>query len=473
MTTALDPHRSADQIRRRLFALLMQAFGLVVIVTVVVLLGLLALLIGAVANGNFGLRPPVARELETYYLGRGGWEGVAAITAHNPEHQNLNNTTDWSSLTLLDADGRVLLYRGSATAAEVGTVYDPDSRGIRFPLSVNGAPIGTLVLHRGNWGGLVGVFSGLLIPVLIISFFTGLLTLLIGFLLARRVVTPLADVVAAAQRVAAGDLTARVQVRGPGDLRSLSDSFNRMAGALQTNDQQRRNLLADIAHELRTPLTIIRGKLEGMLDGVYPADEAHVAPVLEETYVLERLVEDLRTLTLAEARQLHFDPQPVSLSELAERAAGLFEAAAEERAINLTVTLAPELPDVQADARRGGQGIGHPLPTRRPSVPARGVEDLRTRALAEGVELAVSDNGPGVAAEDLPHLFDRFWRGEKSRNRAAGGAGLGLAIARQLIEAQGGQITAENRAEGGLRLAFVLPAGSETQAGRTRAASAA
>src|SRR5690606_36458043 len=123
---------------------------------------------------------------------------------------------------------------------------------------------------------------------LVISFFTGLLTLLIGLLLVRRFVNPLADVVAAARSVAAGDLGARVEVRGPGDLRSLSDSFNRMAAALQAADRQRRNLLADVAHELRTPLTVIRGSLEGMLDGVYPADEAHVAPVLEETYVLER-----------------------------------------------------------------------------------------------------------------------------------------------------------------------------------------
>lgn len=455
MAATLDPQHSANLIRRRLFGLLMQAFGIVVIVTVLLLLGLLAVLLAAVANGNFGLRPPVARELETYYLGRGGWAGVAVVATHNPEDDNINNATDWDRMTLLDADGRVLLDHGRADGELVGQVY-PAGRGLRLALTANGAPIGTLVLHGGNWLGLVGIFSGLIIPVLIISFFTGLLTLLMGFLLARRVVTPLADVVAAAQRVAAGDLTARVQVRGPGDLRSLSDSFNRMAGALEVSDQQRRALLADIAHELRTPLTIIRGKLEGMLDGVYTADEAHVAPVLEETYVLERLVEDLRTLTLAEARQLHFDPQPVNLNDLAERAAGLFEAEAAERAITLTVTPEAALPEVQADAQRVSQVIGNLVSNALRYVPAEGQVWISTRRVGGGVELAVSDNGPGVAADDLPHLFDRFWRGEKSRTRAAGGAGLGLAIARQLIEAQGGRLTAENRPEGGLRMAFVL-----------------
>jgi signal transduction histidine kinase len=459
MSTAIDPQHSANLIRRRLFMLLMQAFGVVVVVTVALLLGLLAVLFGAVANGTFGLRPPVARELETYYLGRGGWNGVETVVAHNPDRANWNNTTDWHNLTLLDAEGRVLLDHGSAQTALVGQPYDPTDRdGFHLALTAGSQPIGTVVLHRGNWMGLLGVFSGLLIPVTIISFFTGLLTLLIGFLLARRVVTPLADVVAAARRVAAGDLTARVQVRGPGDLRGLSDSFNRMAGALEVSDQQRRDLLADIAHELRTPLTIIRGKLEGMLDGVYPADEDHVAPVLEETYVLERLVEDLRTLTLAEARQLHFDPQPVNLNDLAERAAGLFEAEAADKAITLTVTLAPDLPEVRADAQRVSQVIGNLVSNALRYVPAQGQVWLSTGRTGQAVALSVSDNGPGVAAADLPHVFDRFWRGDKSRGRAAGGAGLGLAIARQLIEAQGGRLLAENRPEGGLRLTFTLDA---------------
>jgi len=215
--------------------------------------------------------------------------------------------------------------------------------------------------------------------------------------------------------------------------------------------------LADIAHELRTPLTVIRGRLEGVLDGVYPADEAHVAPVLEETYVLERLVEDLRTLTLAEARQLHFDRQAVDLGELAERAVGLFEAEAADRQITLRADLAPDLPPVQADAQRVGQVIGNLVSNALRYVPSGGRVTLSTRPVAGGgAELAVSDDGPGVAEADLPRLFDRFWRGDKSRNRAAGGAGLGLAIARQLVEAQGGTICAENQLGGGLKVAFVL-----------------
>ncbi|MCC6191153.1 MAG: HAMP domain-containing protein [Anaerolineales bacterium] len=451
-----DPRRSARLIRRRLFALLMQAFGVVVAVTVVLLVGLLAVLAGAVTSGGMGWRPPVARELEVYYLATGGWAGVGAVAAQSAGEAG-DFAPDWRSLTVLGADGRVWLDRGLAAGGLVGGVYPAGGRGVRFPLRAGGSQVGTLVLHRESWHGLLGLFSGLVAPVLIISFFTGLLTLVIGFLLARRVVTPLADVVAAAHQVAAGDLTARVQVRGPGDLRSLSDSFNRMASALETSDHQRRDLLADIAHELRTPLTVIRGKLEGMLDGVYPADEAHVAPVLEETYVLERLVDDLRTLTLAEARQLHFDRQPVDLGEMAERAVGLFEAEAAERGITLATELAPGLPLVHADAQRLGQVIGNLMSNALRYVPGQGRVTLSMRpAAGGGVEFSVSDDGPGVAEADLPHVFDRFWRGEKSRTRAAGGAGLGLAIARQLVEAHDGAISAENRPGGGLRVTFVL-----------------
>jgi signal transduction histidine kinase len=457
MTHPHDPRHSARQIRRRLFALLMQAFGIVVAVTVVLLVGLVATLLGVVTSGSTGFRPPVVEGLEAYYLGRGSWAGVEAIAAHQSSGSFRSYGTEWDNLTLLDAEGRVILDRGRADGQLAGTVYPDTERGIRFPLRAEGADIGVLVLHRGQWFGLLTLFSSLIAPVLVISFFTGLLTLLIGYLLARRVVTPLADVAAAAHQVAGGDLTARVQVRGPGDLRSLSDSFNRMANALETSDRQRRDLLADIAHELRTPLTVIRGRLEGILDGVYPPDEAHVAPVLEETYVLERLVEDLRTLTLAEARQLNLDPRSVDLGELAERAAALFEAEAGERGITLRVERQSGLPAVTADPQRVGQVIGNLLANALRYAPEGGQVTVSAQRANGGAEVVVSDNGPGVDPGDLPRLFERFWRGEKSRNRAAGGAGLGLAIARQLVEAQGGTICAENRAEGGLRVRFVLP----------------
>lgn len=454
----IDPRHSVAVIRRRLFVLLMQAFGTVVVLTVIILVGLLGTLIGYVTSGNSGFRPPLADTLEAYYLGHGSWDNVAALAGtHAVTAGRAEWGQDWAQVTLLDAHGRVLLEDGLAHGPLIGQIF-PSTRGrVRFPLIVEGQAVGTLLL-RGTWASqLLGFFSGLFIPVIFISFFTGLLTLLIGWLLARRVVTPLADVIAAAQSVAGGDLTTRVQVRGPGDLRTLSDSFNRMARALEASDRQRRNLLADVAHELRTPLTVIRGKLEGVLDGIYPPDDAHVAPVLAETYVLERLVEDLRTLTLAESRQLHFDLRPLALPDLAAEAANLFEAEAGDRGIQLCVQAEAGLPTVIADAQRTSQVIGNLVANALRFAPENGRVDITVqRGPSTGVELAVSDNGPGVPEADLPRIFDRFWRAERSRTRAAGGAGLGLAIARQLVEAQGGTITAANSSSGGLRVAFTL-----------------
>ncbi len=456
MTQATDPQKSVRQIRGRLLGLLLQAFGLVVLLTVVLLLVLFVLAVGSATRQDLYLRPPANRMLEGYYLGRGSWEGVAAVVPL-VDADEWDRDRFWQSLILLDENGRVLLDRGRDDSPRVGQPYSSVEGELRFPLRARGAQVGTLVLalEQPLLESLV-LTASLLLPVVALSIPLGLLTLLIGFLLAQRFINPLADVIAAAQAVAGGNLSTRVPVRGPGDLRALSDSFNHMADALERNDCERRAMLTDVAHELRTPLTVMRGKLEGIVDGVYPADEAHIAPVLEETYTLERLVEDLRTLTLAEARQLHFDLRPVDLGKLAEHAVNLFDAEAQEKRIVLTVDVEPNLPPVSADSQRVGQVIGNLLSNALRYAPENGKVEIAVQRSAEGVELSVSDNGSGVPEADLPRLFDRFWRGEKSRTRLEGGAGLGLAIAKQLVEAQEGTMAASNRPGGGLRVAFRL-----------------
>jgi len=455
----MSPQHSVSHIRRRLFLLLMQAFGAMVLLTITLLLGLILLVVGPLLVSGSRFTSPQGNMALMYYLGRGSWEGVEVILDNPTLTSGFGD--NWENTLLLDEANRVLIDHGRTDTPRVGQSYALGERDVRLPLRVQERPVGMLVIEGAALAPLAlvaGLARGVVVPVIIISFFTGLLTLLIGFLLARRVVTPLADVIAAAQTVAAGDLSARVssRMRGSGDLRSLSDSFNRMAETLERNDRDRRNWLADIAHELRTPLTVMRGKLEGMVDGVYRADEEHVALVLAQTYVLERLVDDLRLLTLAEARQLHLDLKPVDLGELAQRAAGLFEAEADERDIVLAVTIEAHLPTVTADPQRVEQVIGNLVSNALRYIPENGRVEIAVARVNGGVELAVSDNGPGVPDSDLPHLFDRFWRGEKSRARAAGGAGLGLAIARQLIEAQGGSLTARPATGGGLCVAFVL-----------------
>jgi two-component system OmpR family sensor kinase/two-component system sensor histidine kinase BaeS len=354
-------------------------------------------------------------------------------------------------------------YRGSNES--LGKPYSLTREDVRLPLKVKGSSVGALILRNEQRGPVFvqnetalswRAFTSLIVPVGIIAFFTGLMTVVIGLILMRRIVSPLVDVIAAAQSVAGGDLTTRVTVKGRGDLRDLSESFNHMADSLERNDRERREWLADIAHELRTPLTIMRGRLEGIVDKVYPASDEHIAPVLEETYTLERLVDDLHLLSLAESRQLHFDIHEVDLAELVRRAVTLFEMSASEKNIRLTVEAESDVPTVSADPQRMGQVIGNLLNNAIQYVPEGGQVDVRLRRSALGVAVSVSDNGVGVPDTDLPKMFDRFWRGEKSRARVYGGAGLGLAIARQLVEGQGGTIVASRASSGGLQIEFEL-----------------
>jgi signal transduction histidine kinase len=450
----LDLQTSVAHIRRRLFLILMQAFGAVILMTLLLLLGALTLFVNSDASG-FGVNIGIGQALQGYYAGHGSWEGVQAIMVADLAGPP-NSAREWGRIVLLDAAGRVVIDQGRTNSPAVGQPYNPQGGDRRAALTLGGKVIGAVVARGGAGRPFPAFLEGLIGPVMVISATSGILTLIIGFLLIRRVVTPLADVVAAAHQVAEGDLTTRVKVRGPGDLRSLSDSFNRMADALERSDRERRNLLADVAHELRTPLTIIRGRLEGIVDGVYPADEAQVAPVLEETYVLERLVEDLRVLTLAETGQLHFERLDVQLDDLASHAVDLFRAQAEDKQIDLRMSADGEIPPVKADPQRLDQVISNLVSNAIRYVPDGGHVWIAIERSQGRVRLAVRDDGPGVAEADLPHLFDRFWRAEKSRARVTGGAGLGLAIARQLIEAQGGQMAARNLPAGGLEVWFTL-----------------
>jgi two-component system OmpR family sensor kinase/two-component system sensor histidine kinase BaeS len=216
-------------------------------------------------------------------------------------------------------------------------------------------------------------------------------------------------------------------------------------------------MLADIAHELRTPLSVLRGRLEGIVDGVYTPNEVNIAQALEETYLLERLVEDLRLLTLAETRQLHFEPKETDLVELLKKAKTLFEPQANSKSVTIELVTEEDKASVIVDSQRFEQVIGNLIGNALRYAQNGGKITLFLEKQDYATVVKVSDTGPGVPEAELPFIFDRFWRGEKSRARVSGGAGLGLAISKQLIEAQGGQISASNRPEGGLEVTVTLP----------------
>jgi len=435
---------SIHEIRRRLLTLLLRVFLAVIILLLVFFLTATGYVL-AYQPDFAQIRFPFISTLEGYYVGHGNWDGVESVLTFDrfiPIENSL----------LLDKDQRVVLDHGSDSTSQIGSRYATSPHDVQFILRANGKTIGVLVVTDMSVSRRLGFAVSILAPVGMVSTFLAIFMTLIAILLVRRYVNPLADVIYAARAVADGKLDTRIPTEGPQDLRSLSESFNEMASSLERNDRERRDMLADIAHELRTPLSVIRGRLEGIVDGVYPDNGAPVSTALEQTYLMQRLVDDLRVLTLAESRQLHFESKPVDLGNLSQHVIDLFQAEAKEKNISLALNRLSENLIVNADAQRTEQVIANLVGNALRYVPENGKVWIDISSAEKSVTLSVNDNGAGIPEEDLPFIFERFWRKEKSRSRHTGGTGLGLAITRQLVEAQGGTISARNLSAGGLQV---------------------
>jgi signal transduction histidine kinase len=257
--------------------------------------------------------------------------------------------------------------------------------------------------------------------------------------------------------VAAGDLTRRANIEGQDEVGQVAHTFNQMADSLQAYETERRQMTAAIAHELRTPLSVIQSNLEAMLDGVLPTDADELVSLHQEARLLNRLIEDLRTLSLTDAEQLRLQMEPVNVGKLAAQVVERLQLHAEEKGIQLDTAVSNTLPLIQADPERLTQILTNLIANALRYTPEGTRVQVSVRTVSGGVETAVSDNGPGIPPEDLPKLFDRFWRAEQSRSRATGGSGLGLAVAKQLVQAHGGRIWVKSELNRGTRFTFFLP----------------
>jgi len=265
-----------------------------------------------------------------------------------------------------------------------------------------------------------------------------------GALMSRRLIAPLEKLVAGTQAIGERDLSYRVPMQGSQEIRTLAESFNNMAAALQTAEAQRQNLLADVAHELRTPLTVLQGNLRAILDDVYTLDKAEVARLYDQTRHLISLVNDLHELAQAEARQLPLLLQPTNVSQLVQTSADIIEPVAEIEGIILQVAVPPAPVIVQADRARLTQVLQNLLTNALRHTSEGGRINLQVKTVDSEAVVTVQDNGDGIAAEHLAHVFDRFYRADRARDRDSGGAGLGLAIVRALVEAHGGWVEASS-----------------------------
>jgi len=287
--------------------------------------------------------------------------------------------------------------------------------------------------------------------------------LVIGFVVFRAITHPIDQLSRAAHALARGDLSARVTTEaqpsrlGEDELTELGTAFNAMADSLQQAEALRRDMTADIAHELRTPLAVMRGNLEAMLDGVYPPDAEHLQPVLNQVHLLTRLVEDLRTLALAEAGQLPLTKRPTDLKQLIDTTLVSFQANAAAQRVTLTANTIDQLPAIEIDPDRVQQTIGILIANALRHTPAGGSITVTLRRDYAQVLIEVADTGTGIPPEDLPHIFERFYRADKSRSRESGGSGLGLAIAKSIVQAHGGSIGAVSEPGRGTTVRFTLP----------------
>ncbi|MBI2883082.1 MAG: HAMP domain-containing protein [Chloroflexi bacterium] len=308
-----------------------------------------------------------------------------------------------------------------------------------------------------------------------------IIALVLSVFLARQIAQPLRRLTLAAMRIADGDLSQRVTVSNRDEIGQLATAFNSMAETLSKNERLRRNLVADIAHELRTPLAVVQGNLEAMLDGVVEPNRESISSIHEETLVLARLVADLRELSLVEAGQLELRRAEMDVGDLVRKAVAKYQPDALEKSIGLQSHVPGVLPAASVDPQRITQAIANLISNALRHTPAGGTVVVRageqpsrpTQNVGAGfkpapaskpalsdsfVVVSVEDTGSGIPEEALPYVFERFYRVDKSRSRASGGSGIGLAIVKQLVEAHGGKVWAESELGKGSRFCFRLPA---------------
>jgi signal transduction histidine kinase len=389
--------------------------------------------------------------LAMYYDRNRSWDGVQPLVEQM-------GRISGERIVLADGEGQVV---ADSSRKLVGQTVGRDWAGPAALIVYRGAQAGTLYADPLGQSAdplreqfLASVNRALLLAAVV----AGLTAVLLTLALSRRVVGPIEALTAAARKMEKGDLSQRVEVQSGDEVGELARAFNAMADGLARLEQLRRNMVTDVAHELRTPLSNIRGYLEALQDGVARPSPALVDSLYEEAMLLNRLVDDLQELALAEAGQLKLVRRPVALAEIVEQVVSLFQSRATAKGLTVRTDLPADLPTVDADPDRVGQILRNLLVNALTYTPPGGEITVLARAVDSEIEVRVRDTGIGIAPEHLPYIFERFYRADKSRTRTTGGAGLGLAIVKQLVEAHDGRVWVESKPGEGTTFAFTLPA---------------
>jgi two-component system sensor histidine kinase BaeS len=404
--------------------------------------------------------------LTRYYQATGSWRGLEAalrsqqddgspFRGPNPRMEMLR-----SLFVITDADG-VVIFGGRPGLA--GRKLSNRELASGMPLDVEGETIGWLVftpaIDRWQPGTPEGNFLRAVNQATLLSAIAAIgIALILGSILAYTLTRSLRELTAATKEVARGRLGYQVEVRSQDELGELAESFNLMSAELEQSNRLRRKMTADIAHDLRTPLSVIMGYTEALNDGKLEPNPEMFDTLHAETQHLSRLVDDLKTLSLADAGELPLVPQRISPDVLLKRTASAYKVQADGQDITIQVEAAPGLPEIEVDIERMVQVLGNLMSNALRYTPPGGQITLASGQTGEQVWLSVADNGEGIPAEDLPYIFERSYRGDKARQHPEGESGLGLSIAKSLVEAQGGTISAASKTGKGTTFTIYIPA---------------
>jgi signal transduction histidine kinase len=425
-------------------------------------------------------RSNLEQALSSFYAANGSWDGVdknwqqiqqrtvptsdAPSANRMPPNRPPDDHGRWNLLGLADAQGVVIVSvdpeypPGSKLPADLFKAGSPIISGEKQVGVILTArqqpgfnPQEALFLHRTNQALIFASLVALLVA------------LLMGIILARTLTDPLQALTQAAQSITQGQLEQQVEVRSDDEIGQLALAFNRMSQEVARVNYLRKQMTADIAHDLRTPLTVISGYIESMRDGVLKTTPQRLELIYSEIERLQRLVGDLKMLSLADAGELSLNPQIISPKILLDRAAALFRHLAEQQNVTISVEANQDLPEMWVDEARMIQVLGNLITNALRYTPADGRITLSAQYRGNSadkehpLEICVQDTGVGIAAEELPYIFNRFHRADKSRHTETGEAGLGLAIVKALVESHGGSTSAESTPGQGTTIRLLFP----------------
>jgi len=400
-----------------------------------------------------------------YSINNMSWDGVQTLVEQmgTAEGQHIV-VTDATGIIVANSQGNSLgkQYHTTAPGIPLFLSSPPSWEGMP-PSSSQRTAIGTLYINPENarpaltknladtinrfllWGGLLAIAIALVLTLV----------------LSRRISSPVRALTVTARKLGQGDFSQRVPSKGKGEMAELAQAFNSMADDIERDEKLRQNLVADTAHELRTPLSNLRGYLEAIKDGVVKPDATTINSLYEEATLLTRLVDDLQDLALAEASELTLVIQAEDITSVIKQAVVSFQSEAVDKGISLHTDLPDRLPPCDIDSQRIAQVLHNLISNAVTHTPRDGNITISARESGNFVEVTVADTGEGIPAEELPNIFERFYRVDMSRSRRTGGSGLGLTIAKRLVEAHGGQIGVQSEPGNGSRFTFTVPKSSD------------